>query len=201
MRAKIGICLTAVTLLLASVSNAAEKYRIDSAHTSLTFSVRHMGIADVKGRFDEFEGWIMLENGVLKEAVGTVQVKSINTGVQKRDDHLRTPDFFDAAGYPVMTFKTLSIEWNAGQPVLIADFTIRGIVRELRLPVKVNGPIKDPQGNLRIGIEGQANLNRKDFGITFDAALDSGVPLIGETVAIEISAEAIKDAGASAGKP
>ncbi|MHC1730275.1 MAG: YceI family protein [Syntrophobacteraceae bacterium] len=194
MRTKVisGLTFAAVFLLLSSV-HAADNYKIDPAHTSLTFSVRHMGINNVKGHFDEFSGSIVLDKGEIKEANGTIQVKSINTGVKQRDDHLRTPDFFDAATYPVITFKTKKVEKSGDTTVLVADYTMRGVTKELRLPVKMSGPIKDPQGNIRIGLEAKTNLNRKDYGINYSGVLESGAALVGEDVALEINAEAIKE--------
>jgi polyisoprenoid-binding protein YceI len=199
MRTKIILGLTAAVFLLLPCANAADNYKIDPAHTSLTFCVRHMGISNVKGHFDEFAGSILLENGALKEASGTIQVKSISTGVQQRDNHLQTPDFFDAASYPVITFKTRSVEKSDGQNILIADFTMRGVTKELRLPVKLSGPIKDPQGNIRIGLEATTNLNRKDYGINFNAALETGTLLVGEVVALEINAEAVQETAVATG--
>jgi polyisoprenoid-binding protein YceI len=162
-------------------------------HSSINFSVRHLGINDVRGHFDEFAGSIMLDNAAIKEATGTIQVKSINTGVQMRDNHLRTAAFFDATNYPVITFKTKSVEPNGAETVLIADFTMRGVTKELRLPVKLSGPVKDPQGKFRIGLEAKANLNRKDYGINYNAVLESGVAAVGEEVTLEINAEGIKE--------
>ena len=198
MRTKIILSLIAGAFLVFPCAYAADNYKIDPAHTSLTFSVRHMGISNVKGHFDEFAGSIVLDNGSIKEANGTIQVKSINTGVQQRDDHLRTPDFFDAAGYPVITVRPGALK-KGGGTILIADFTMRGVTKELRLPVKFSGPVKDPQGNIRIGLEARTNLNRKDYGINFDAALETGTLLVGEEVTLEIDAEATKEIASETG--
>jgi polyisoprenoid-binding protein YceI len=187
--------LVATSVPFAAMANAAENYRIDPAHSSLTFSVRHLGINYVKGYFDDFAGSIVMDGGEIKEATCTIQVKSINTGVKQRDDHLRTPDFFDAAKFPVMAFKSKRVEKREGLVVLIADFTIRDVTKEIRLPVKLSGPVKDQQGNTRIGFEAKLTLNRKDYGINFNAALETGAAVVGEDVAIEINAEAIKENG------
>lgn len=193
MRTKMVLSLIAILMPFVALTNATENYKIDPAHTSLAFSVRHLGINNVKGRFDDFAGFIVLDGEAIKEASCTIQVKSINTGIKQRDDHLRTPDFFDAAKHPVITFKTKSMEKSKGLTVLIADFTMRGVTKEIRLPVKLSGPVKDPQGNTRIGLEAKLTLNRKDYGSNFNAAIESGVALVGEEVAIEINAEAIKE--------
>jgi polyisoprenoid-binding protein YceI len=193
MLTKIILGLTAAAFLLLPRAVAADNYKIDPAHTSLSFSVRHMGVSNVKGHFDEFVGTIVMDKGVIKEASGTIQVKSVNTGIQRRDNHLRTSDFFDAVQYPVITFKTKRVEKSGGQTILFADFTMRGVTKELRLPVELSGPVKDPQGNTRIGLEARTKLNRKDYGLNFNGVLETGALLVGEEVAIEINAEAVKE--------
>ncbi len=199
MRNRITLGLTTAVLMALLRTNAADNYKIDPAHTSLSFSVRHMGVSNVKGHFDEFAGTLVLDNGSIKEASGTVQVKSVDTGIEKRDDHLRTPDFFDAARYPLITFKTKRVEKSGEQTILIADFTMRGVTKELRLPVTLSGPVKDPQGNTRIGVEGRTTLNRKDYGMRFNAVMDTGGLLVGDEVTIEINAEAVKETPGATG--
>ncbi|MFP5211843.1 MAG: YceI family protein [Acidobacteriota bacterium] len=199
MRTRIMLSLVIASLLLLPLAaGAADLYKIDPAHTSLTFSIRHMGISNVKGHFKEFEGSIQLDKGEIKEAEGTIQVKSIDTGVPERNAHLLTADFFDAPKYPVITFKTKKVEKEKGQTILVADFTMRGVTKELRLPVKLNGPITDPQGKTRIGLEARTDIKRRDYGINYSGNLETGAALVGEEVLLEINAEAIKEA---AGKP
>ena len=113
--------------------------------------------------------------------------------------HLRTAEFFDAAKYPVITFKTKRVEQSGDQTLLIADFTMHGVTKELRLPVTLSGPVKDPQGNTRIGLEAKTTLNRKDYGIQFNAAMKTGGLLVGEEVALDINAEAIKETAGATG--
>jgi polyisoprenoid-binding protein YceI len=193
MRNTLILGLTTAAFLGLSQANAADAYKIDPAHTSLGFSVRHMGVSNVKGHFDDFAGSLVLDNGSLKEATGTVQVKSVNTGIEKRDNHLRSGDFFDAARYPLITFKTKRVEKSGDQTTLIADFTMRGVTKELRLPVTLSGPVKDPQGKTRIGLEGRTKLNRKEYGMKFNAMMETGGLLVGDEVTIDINAEAIKE--------
>jgi polyisoprenoid-binding protein YceI len=178
--------------LLLSATHAADTYKIDPPHSSVGFSIRHMGISNIRGHFDEFAGTVLVDNGAIKEANGTVQVKSINTGVQMRDNHLRSPAFFDVTNYPVMTFKTKSVEQKGAESVLIADFTLHGVTKELRLPVKLSGPIKDPQGKTRIGLEARATINRKDYGINYNSVIESGIAAVGEEVTLEINAEGVR---------
>lgn len=182
----------AAALLLNSVACAADTYKIDPMHTSIGFSVRHLGLNNVKGQFKDFSGAIVIDDGKITEANGTIQVKSVDTRVQQRDDHLRSPEFFDAAKYPTISFKTRRIEVNGGQIVMVADFTMRGVTKELRLPAKLAGPAKDPWGNQRIGLEAKTKLNRKDYGINYHQVLETGALAVGEEVELEINAEAVK---------
>ena len=195
--------LTSVAAALALISPAlaVDIYKIDPAHTTITFSVRHLGINSVKGQFKEFAGSIIVDNKTVKDASGTIQVKSVDTGIAQRDDHLRSADFFDAAKYPTITFKSKRIKKEPvytrhrlpdGRITIVADFTIHGVTKELRLPAKISGPIKDPFGNVRIGLEAKTKVKRKDYGINFHQVLERGVLLVGEEVELGIHAEAIK---------
>ncbi len=203
MLLKLTTASVAAALLLVSFNCAADTYTIDPAHTTITFSVRHLGINNVKGQFRNFEGSIVLNNGTITEASGTIQVQSVDTGVPQRDDHLRTADFFDATNYPTITFKTKRIIkhrvfgrrhnlWD-GRMTMVADFTMRGVTKELKLSAKQSGPTTDPWGNVRIGLEAKTKLKRKDYGINFHQVLETGALLVGEEVELEINAEAIKE--------
>jgi polyisoprenoid-binding protein YceI len=186
--------LTTAALLLLTRANAADTYTIDPVHSSVAFSVRHMGVSNVKGHFDEFAGSLVLDKGIIQEAAATIQVKSINTGIEKRDNHLRSADFFEAAKYPEITFKTRRVEKSGDQSILVGDFTMRGVTKELRLPVTVSGPVKDPQGNTRIGLEARTTVNRKDYGMKFNAVMETGSLMVSDEVTLEINAEAVKGA-------
>ena len=192
MNIKTRLNLIISAALLAFQAHAADTYKIDPMHSSVTFSVRHMGISMVRGHFDNFAGSIVLDNGAIKEATGTIEVKSINTGVQMRDNHLRSPAFFDATNFPTITFKTKSVEKNGDETILVGDFTMHGVTKELRLPVTLGGPVTDPQGKTRIGLEARAKVNRKDYGIAYNATLKSGVAAVGNEVTMEITAEGVK---------
>jgi polyisoprenoid-binding protein YceI len=192
MKIKMRLALITTFGLLTFLANGADSYKIDPMHSSIIFSVRHMGINNVRGHFDDFGGMVVVDNGAIQSASGTIQVKSINTGVPMRDNHLRKPDFFDATNHPTINFQTKKVEQSGGKTVLVADFTMRGVTKELRLPVKLSGPVKDPQGKTRIGLEATAKVNRKDYGINYNAMLESGAAAVGEEVTIEINAEAVK---------
>jgi polyisoprenoid-binding protein YceI len=154
-----------------------------------------LGISNVKGKFNEFTGSVVLEGSALKEASATIQVASVDTGVAQRDHHLRTADFFDATNHPTMVFKTKQVQKSSEGFMMIGDFTMRGVTRELRVPVTLSKPIKDPWGHTRIGLEARARLNRKDYGIAYNQLLETGVAAVGEEVELEINAEAVKATG------
>jgi polyisoprenoid-binding protein YceI len=176
-----------------TAANAADSYTIDPAHSRVGFSARHFGISNVKGKFKEFSGKLVMDGATLKEASATIQVQSIDTGIAQRDNHLRSADFFDATNHPTITFKTKSVEKQGGAMVLVADFTMRGVTKELRLPVTVSKTVKDPWGNTRIGLEAKTKLNRKDYGIKYNDMLEAGIPAVGDEIEIDINAEGIKD--------
>jgi len=194
MKNRITLIGIVATLLFAGKVRAADTYTIDPAHTRVGFSARHFGINYVKGVFKEFTGTLVMDGDALKEANGTIQVQSIDTGVTQRDNHLRTADFFDATNHPTITFKTKRIEKSGNDLIMIADFTMRGVTKEVRLPATLSKPIKDPWGNTRIGLEAKTKLNRKDYGIRYNDMIEGGIPAVGDEIGIEINAEAIKGA-------
>ena len=171
---------------LAANIQAADTYNIDPMHSVVGFSVTHLLINNVKGKFGEFTGTVAVDDGAIKEANGTIQTKSIDTGVERRDKDLRGPNYFEVEKYTTITFKSKRAEKKDGQTLLIGDFTMHGVTKELSLPVKVKGPIKDPWGNSRIGLEAKTSLKRQDYGLT------SGGAMIGDEIEIEINAEATK---------
>jgi polyisoprenoid-binding protein YceI len=182
---------------LAGSAYAIDIYQIDPAHTTIGFSITHLVINTVHGRFKDFTGSITLDpdaSNAVVEASDTIQAKSIDTGVEKRDNHLRSGDFFDVEKFPAITFTSKRVEKQGSQPVLVGDFTMHGVTKELSLPVTVKGPIKDPMGKTRIGIALNTTLNRKDYGISWNKSLDAGGLMLGDDVAIQIDAEAVKQA-------
>jgi polyisoprenoid-binding protein YceI len=172
---------------------AADTYTVDPAHTRVGFAARHFGINTVKGQFKEFTGRLVMDGDNLKSANATIKVHSIDTGVEQRDTHLRTADFFDAPTYPTITFQSKRVETAGNHLVLVGDFTMRGVTKELRLPLTLSKPITDPWKNTRVGLETKAKLNRKDYGIKYNDMLETGVAAVGDEIEIEINAEAIKD--------
>lgn len=175
----------------------AGEYRIDQAHSVLSFAIKHNEIALVRGRFREFSGKINYnDKDVTKSTVEvTAKVESINTGVDRRDAHLRTADFFDAAQYPELTFKTARVEKKSNNRyVLHGDLTLRGITKPVAIPFTVTGAIKDGQGNTRFGVAGQTTINRRDFGFTWGKTMANGGLDVGNEVMIDLQLEAVKPA-------
>src|SRR5712664_4026833 len=178
--------------LLSASARAADTYNIDPAHSSVAFSVSHMVINNVKGMFKDFTGTVVVDNNAIQEAKGTIQTKSVDTGVERRDGDLRSANFFEIEKYPTITFQSKRVEKKGGETLLIGDFTMHGVTKELSLPVKLAGPIKDPFGNTRIGLQAKTKLNRRDFGLTYGKVLETGGLVVGDEVEIEINDEATK---------
>lgn len=190
-------------ILLATVlaiPAAAADFAIDTTHSSVDFKVGHMMVSKVRGSFDDFEGTIHLDpddmTGSSVEVV--IDVASIDTADEKRDEHLRSPDFFDAANHPKMTFSSTSVKKSGSGWVAVGDLTIRGTTRQVELPFEINGPITDPWGNQRIGVEIEPiSVDRRDFGLTWSKVLETGGLLVGNEVEIELAVEAVGVTGES----
>ncbi len=176
-------------------------YAIDPAHSSINFSIRHMMINNVRGRFNDFAGTILYDDSdITKSSVEfTVKVASINTDVAPRDEHLRKADFFDAAKHPEMTFKSKRIERRGRDSyVAIGDFTLRGVTKEIALPFKLFGAIKDNRG-ARIGVEAATTINRQDYGVSWSRTMDGGGLTVANEVTVELMLEAVMRESAKPG--
>lgn len=176
-----------------STTHAQHVYTLDKAHTTVGFSVSHMVVSEVDGRFNEFDGELELDETLTPTRVQvTIQAASIDTGVAKRDDHLRNEDFFHVEKYPTIRFVGKRVETEGDRKVLVGDLTILDTTREVRLPFTIAGPIQDPWGNTRIGIRADTTINRRDFGLTWNRILEAGGLAVGNEVKITIKAEAIR---------
>ena len=186
--------LVIVTFILGiTTAWAEETYKVDVEHAEIGFAVSHLVISTVRGHFNEFEGsFVVNDDGQITKAEATIKTASIDTGIKKRDDHLRNADFFDAETYPKITFKDAKAEKREGKSVLVGAFTIRGVTKELVLPYTVKGPIIDPWGNKKIGFEAKAVINRKDFGVAWNMKTETGDWVVGEEVELQINLEATK---------
>ena len=168
-------------------------YSIDPAHTDFGFSVKHMVIANVKGTFQEFKGSLEFDdNNKLSSANAVITTESIYTKIVKRDNHLRSADFFDVAKYPNITFTTTSVTYDGPNKfALKGNITIKDITKEIKLTGETLGPVKDPWGQIRMGINATGTLNRKDFGLLWNKVLESGGLLVGDMVELIIEGEGI----------
>ena len=189
--------LTVAGLAVAMALNvrAEDVYKIDPTHTTVGFSVAHMVINEVKGRFKDLEGTITVDGKSatqLTGITGSIQAKSIDTGIEKRDEHLRSADFFTVDKFPTITFTSKRIQHRGSKHVVLGTFTMHGVSREITIPVTIKGPIQDPWGATRIGLKASLTLDRKDYGLTWNKVLEAGGVLVGEEIAIEINAEAVK---------
>jgi len=186
--------ILAAALAVASPAVAAEDYAVDASHADVTFQIRHL-VSQVTGRFNDFEGAIRIDRHApeASSVTFTIQTASIDTSNDKRDEHLRAPDFFDAATHPTIAFESTAVrEVGDGRYEVTGDFTMRGVTRSITLPVEVVGEMKDPWGNHRMGFQISSTLNRKDFGITYNKVLDQGGLMLGDDVKVSINLEAVR---------
>lgn len=169
-------------------------YDLDPAHGIIGFGVKHLEINIVEGRFKDFEGSVVYDDKLISRSSVefTAKIDSVDTGVQARDDHLKSADFFDVAKFPLMSFRSTKVEKNGRDFILSGDLTIKGITRTIRFPFKITGAIKDPWGGTRFGIKAETTINRRDFGINFGNTLANGGLDVGNEVAIELHIEAVK---------
>jgi polyisoprenoid-binding protein YceI len=174
---------------------ATRPWQIDSTHTSAQFAVRHLMIATVKGSFTDITGTVVYDpasDGAVDIDI-KIPVATVDTHAAQRDAHLRSPDFFDAENHPWMTFKGKRIEGDIGRTFrLFGDITIRGTTREIVFDVTKEGEGRDPWGNERMGFSAKAKLNRFDFGLKWNMALEAGGVTVGEEVKISIDVEILR---------
>ena len=186
--------VAALTTLSALPVQAADVFTIDKTHSDVSFQVRHL-VTQVRGRFNDYSGTIRLEPGKLESSSVEFRVKaaSIDTDLPDRDKHLRSPDFFDAEKNPEITFKSRSIKKTGQDTYAVAGtLTMRGVAREVTLPVTYLGTARDPWGNEKAGFSTEVTLNRKDFGMVWNAALDNGGVILGDDVKVAINLETVK---------
>lgn len=168
-------------------------YKIDPAHSEVFFQVRHL-VTKVRGRFSDFEGTIDYNEGSPETSSVNFSIKtaSIDTNVGDRDTHLRSGDFFAAEEHPTLTFKSKKITKKGGDSYTVTgDLTVRGTTKQIDLPVSFLGNATDPWGGKRIGFEAETTLNRKDFGLNWNAALETGGFLVGDDVKVTLSIQAV----------
>jgi polyisoprenoid-binding protein YceI len=178
-----------------------KNWNIDTTHSGLNFSVRHMVVSKVRGRFAKYTGAIQLDEADLTKSTLAVEIDaaSIDTGVEQRDAHLKSADFFDVAQHPVLRYRSQRIEKLSEEHYrVLGELTIRGVTRQVPLEVEYGGRAKDPWGNERAGFTARASLERKDFGLGWNQVLEAGGVLVGERVDIDIELEVVRAAAEKA---
>jgi polyisoprenoid-binding protein YceI len=171
----------------------AGTWQIDRSHTSVEFIARHLMIAKVRGRFTDVEGTIEIGKAPEQSSAHiTIQAASISTGDDARDAHLRSADFLDAERFPTLEFHSTSVEHDGSHWLVGGDLTVRDVIRPVVLEVEFDGAANDPFGNSKIAFSASSQVNREDFGLTWNAPLETGGVLVGPKVRIELNVEAVR---------
>jgi polyisoprenoid-binding protein YceI len=175
-------------------------WNIDTSHSGINFSIRHMVVSKVRGRFTKYSGTLTLADELTSAVVeATIDATSIDTGTAQRDAHLRSADFFDVERFPALEFRSKRVEKvDDANYRLVGDLTIRDVSREVSLDVEYGGRAKDPWGNDRVGFLAKGSLDRKDFGLGWNQVLEAGGVLVGDRVEIELEIQAVKAASSQA---
>jgi polyisoprenoid-binding protein YceI len=186
--------VTTLCLLGNILSAQAVEYTIDPSHSGIEFSVRHLGVSNVKGKFTKFSGSIWYNESDIAQSSATVTIDaaSIDTAEPKRDEHLRSADFFDVAKYPDIRFRSTSITPQGDKYLVKGYLTMHGATKEIEIEAMLTGKVQDPWGNERLGVEGKTTINRQDFGIYYSKVLDNGALVVGNDVKVELNIEAIR---------
>jgi polyisoprenoid-binding protein YceI len=190
------VAAAALALAAAAPAAAASKYVVDKDHSQVSFQVRHL-LSKVRGQFDDYQGTVVLdeERPQASSVQFVIAATSINTFHSKRDEHLRGEDFFDVASHPDITFtSTKVVPLGEGRFAVAGPLTMRGVTRQVTLPVEHLGSVRDPWGDTKAGFATRITLDRRDFGILWNTALDQGGALLGDAVEIEIQLEALLEA-------
>jgi polyisoprenoid-binding protein YceI len=180
----------APTSALADISG---DYALDPSHTTIGFTARHAMVTKVRGHFRDFEGTAHVDTAdpARSSVRVTIDAASVTTGNDQRDGHLKTPDFFDIENHPQITFVSTHVERDGSEWQITGDLTINGITKPVTIPFEETGSAKDPFGNTRVGFEGVATIDRTDWGLSFNAALETGGVLVSEKIKLEFDVSAI----------
>jgi polyisoprenoid-binding protein YceI len=191
MRLKSVLLSSVLAAALSAGALAADTYNIDTAHSHVGFAVKHLLVSTSRGHFKDFSGDIMLdEKNPAKSSVKVViKAATIDTANEKRDNHLRSADFFEVEKHPEITFKSKKVVKQGDAYQMTGDLTIKGVTKEVTFPFTLTGPMQDPWGGMRLGAEGDLTINRKDFGVAMAGPSDGG---IGDEVKISLNVEAVK---------
>ena len=183
----------AAILMAGAVAPAQTTYQIDSAHSAAEFSVRHLMVSNVRGQFSKVTGTVVYDSNNLaaSKITASIDATTVDTREAKRDAHLKSPDFFDVAKYPVITFQSKEVTQAGGKLQVRGDLTMHGVTREAVLAVETSPEIKDPYGMQRRGATATTKINRKDWGLTWNKALETGGVVVGDEVTITLDIECV----------
>ncbi len=189
-----NIIKTIATLAFSTMLLTASDFEIDKTHSQVSFKVKHMMISNVQGTFKEYDAEIEFDKKTMQftSLSAEMETKSVDTGIEKRDNHLRSADFFDAKKNPVITFEMTSYKGDKEEGKMDGNLTIRGISKPVTLNVEIGGLIKDPAGLTRLGFVLEGKIKRKDFGLKWNKLLEAGGLAVSETVKLTIEIEAIE---------
>ena len=185
--------MTASTTASTIPGYLAGTWTIDPVHSEVGFSVRHMMVSKVRGRFTSFSGQLVTaEDPAASSVTAEIDLSSINTGNEQRDEHIKSADFFEVETYPTMTYKSTGIRVEDGEYVLDGDLTLKGITKRVPLHLELNGFGPDPYGGVRAGFTATGEINRSDFNVSFNAPLQNGGVVVGEKITLQLEIEAVK---------
>ena len=171
----------------------AATWNIDPVHSEVGFSVRHMMVSKVRGRFTKFSGQIVTAEDPLQSSVtAEIDLTSINTGQEQRDQHIQSADFFEVETYPTMTYKSTGVRVEDGEYVLDGDLTLKGVTKSVPLRLELGGFGEDAYGGYRAGFTATGEINRSDFNVSFNAPLQNGGVVVGEKIQLQLEIEAVK---------
>ena len=179
-----------------AVADITGNYTIDPSHTHLGFQARHAMVTSVRGSFKQFEGTATIDtaNPAASSVNLSIDAGSVGTGVADRDGHLKSADFFDVETYPKITFVSTEVERDGSDWIITGDLTIKDTTKPVSIVFEETGSAQDPFGNLRVGFEGEVTVNRKDWGLVWNAALETGGVLVSDKVKLQFDVSAIKNA-------
>lgn len=185
--------LSAVLLAVPAIAETKYSpgiYDVDAAHSKVGFEIPHLMISTVEGKFNKFEGKVDLNEKFEKSKVSlSAEIASIDTGVAKRDDHLRSADFFDAAKYPTMKFVSTEVKGSPESFKLTGNLTIHGVTKKVTFDSKYNGSANDPYGNQKVGFAAKTKISRKEFGLKWNTVVEAG-PVVGDEVTLDLNIQA-----------
>jgi polyisoprenoid-binding protein YceI len=171
----------------------AATWNIDPVHSEVGFSVRHMMVSKVRGRFTEFSGQLVTADDPAASSVtAEINLSSINTGNEQRDEHIKSADFFEVETYPTMTYKSTGIRVDDGEYIVDGDLTLKGVTRSVPLRLELNGFGPDPFGGYRAGFTATGEINRRDFNVSFNAPMQNGGVVVADKIALHLEIEAVK---------